>query len=135
MKKLKFEELWLQSTKEKKAWNSALAADVVTVVADNEFGKSSLVKSLYSTLGVEPHKTPDSWKNAQVLNHFKFSINSISYYILRDGAFYTLFDSERKKLWSLGETRSALAQELLSGRLRLPETIIARHRDKPGQAA
>ena len=35
----------------------------------------------------------------------------------------------------LRETHAALAQELLSGRLRLPESIIARHRDKSGQAA
>lgn len=43
--------------------------------------------------------------------------------------------SERMFLAKARLTRSALAQELLSGRLRLPENIIARHRDKPGQAA
>lgn len=35
----------------------------------------------------------------------------------------------------LRKTHTALAQELLSGRIRLPESIIARHRDKAGQAA
>ena len=35
----------------------------------------------------------------------------------------------------LVQNRNTLSQELLSGRLRLPETIIARHRDKAGQAA
>jgi type I restriction enzyme S subunit len=43
--------------------------------------------------------------------------------------------SERLFLAKARLTRSALAQELLSGRMRLPENIIARHRDKPGQAA
>lgn len=35
----------------------------------------------------------------------------------------------------LRKTHAALAQELLSGRIRLPESIIVRHRDKTGQAA
>jgi type I restriction enzyme S subunit len=43
--------------------------------------------------------------------------------------------SERSYLVELLAVRAALAQELLSGRLRLPESIIALHRDKPGQAA
>jgi len=44
-------------------------------------------------------------------------------------------DAERAKLSATLEVRAALAQELLSGRLRLPDSIIARHRDKAGQAA
>ncbi len=44
-------------------------------------------------------------------------------------------EAERAKLDAMLEVHSALAQELLSGRLRLPETIIARHHDKAGQAA
>ncbi|AKO29872.1 MULTISPECIES: restriction endonuclease subunit S [Brucella] len=43
--------------------------------------------------------------------------------------------SERDNLSALRSVRDALAQELLSGRIRLPESIIARHRDKAGQAA
>ena len=43
--------------------------------------------------------------------------------------------SEIAYLNQLRETHAALAQELLSGRVRLPESIIARHRDKAGQAA
>jgi type I restriction enzyme S subunit len=44
-------------------------------------------------------------------------------------------EAERDRLAALIDARAALAQELLSGRKRLPETIIARHRDKAGQAA
>lgn len=42
---------------------------------------------------------------------------------------------EQDTLAALVQNRAALAQELLSGRLPLPESIIARHRDKAGQAA
>lgn len=44
-------------------------------------------------------------------------------------------EAERIKLDTMHETHAALAQELLSGRLRLPESMIARHRDKPERAA
>ncbi|MFZ2869206.1 restriction endonuclease subunit S [Zavarzinia sp.] len=48
---------------------------------------------------------------------------------------YSHVSAERLMLEHLVSTRCALAQELLSGRLRLPESIIARYRDKAGQAA
>lgn len=44
-------------------------------------------------------------------------------------------EAERAKLSATIEVRAALAQELLSGRVRLPESIIARHRGKAEQAA
>lgn len=52
------------------------------------------------------------------------------------GVAYDLrIERERETLAVLIENRNALAQELLSGRLRLPETIIARHSNKTGKAA
>lgn len=42
---------------------------------------------------------------------------------------------ERAKLVQTVTVRDALAQELLSGRLRLPENMIARHADAPDKAA
>ena len=50
-------------------------------------------------------------------------------------AFDRRLERERDTLATLIENRAALAQELLSGRLRLPESIIARHRDAPAAAA
>lgn len=44
-------------------------------------------------------------------------------------------EAEKDALEALLVTRSALAQELLSGRLRLPESMIARHADVPDKAA
>jgi type I restriction enzyme, S subunit len=50
-------------------------------------------------------------------------------------AFDRLLERERDTLAILVETRAALAQELLSGRLRLPKSIIARYREVPAAAA
>lgn len=44
-------------------------------------------------------------------------------------------EAERAELDAMHATRDALAQELLSGRLRLPESMIVRHGDKPERAA
>ncbi len=43
--------------------------------------------------------------------------------------------SESKNLSALSSVRDALAQELLSGRIRLPDSLIARHSGEAGQAA
>ncbi len=50
-------------------------------------------------------------------------------------AFDRRLERERDALAILIETRAALAQELLSGRLRVPKSIIARYRDVPAAAA
>ena len=50
-------------------------------------------------------------------------------------AFDQRIASERNALTTLVQNRAALAQELLSGRLGLPDSIIARHRDRAGHAA
>jgi type I restriction enzyme, S subunit len=44
-------------------------------------------------------------------------------------------EAERSKLDAMNASFAALAQELLSGRLRLPESMIARHREKSERAA
>lgn len=52
------------------------------------------------------------------------------------GASFDLqIEHEQDVLSELRRTHAALAQELLSGRLRLPESMIARHREKPERAA
>ena len=50
-------------------------------------------------------------------------------------AFDRRIAKERETRKVLAQYRDALAQELLSGRLSLPDSVIARHRNKAGQAA
>ena len=50
-------------------------------------------------------------------------------------AFDRRIEEERASLAALIQLHRALAQELLSGRLPLPESMIARHVDTPEQAA
>jgi len=50
-------------------------------------------------------------------------------------AFDLRIEAERRSLTELQQTRNAFGQELLSGRLRLPDNMIARHADTPDKAA
>lgn len=50
-------------------------------------------------------------------------------------AFDHRLQREREALTALIERRAVLAQELLSGRVRLPKDIIVRYRERPGRAA
>ncbi|WP_310620703.1 hypothetical protein [Flexibacterium corallicola] len=89
-----------------------LSDDVTAVVADNEFGKSSLVKSLYATLGADPHKLPESWKNANVASLLGFSLDEDDYFMLRYGPMFALFDANKKPLWAVNGVTKGLAPKL-----------------------
>jgi hypothetical protein len=112
MKKLKFEKLWLLSTQERRARTESFDGDVTAVVADNEFGKSSLVKSLYATLGADPFRTPESWNNLKVTSLLRFSIDEIQYYMLRQGGHFAFFDAEQKLLWTADSIVKSLAPKV-----------------------
>lgn len=89
-----------------------ISSEVTAVVAPNEFGKSSLLKSLYATLGAEPTKNPENWVQAQVISLLKFSIDNVSYFILRHGPIYALFDESRKLVWNANGITKGLAPQL-----------------------
>ncbi|WP_052245110.1 hypothetical protein [Halocynthiibacter namhaensis] len=112
MKKLKFKKLWLLSTKEHKAKAISLDSNVTAIVADNEFGKSSLVKSLYASLGAEPRKIPESWKNASVSSLLQFSLDQDVYYILRFGPIFALFNENKEPIWAVSGITKGLAPRL-----------------------
>lgn len=50
-------------------------------------------------------------------------------------ALWLRFETEEAELSQLRQSRDALAQELLSGRIRLPASMIAQHADMPDKAA
>ena len=89
-----------------------LSSDVTAVVAPNEFGKSSLIKSLYATLGAEPTKNPENWVQAKVTSLLKFSIDDVSYFMLRHGPIFALFDGARKRIWNATGITKGLAPQL-----------------------
>ena len=76
--------------------------------------------------------------NVGEMKRIKISVPPLAYQDksveLLNGA-WARIEAEEAALDRLKSLRAALSQELLSGRTRLPDIIIARHRDKAGQAA
>jgi type I restriction enzyme S subunit len=90
---------------------------------------------------LKAHATPgvSQWNiNSKTLKRFEISVPPKS----EQDRFATLYEAiesrlqtERAKLAQTVVIRDAFAHELLSGRLRLPEGMIARHADTPDKAA
>lgn len=112
MRKLKFEKLWLLSLREGTARVEEIDPNVTCVVAGNEFGKSSLVKSLYATLGADPARIPDAWKLAKPVSLLRFSVDGAQYFMLCQDGFFGLFDGNQNLLWTANSVSSELAPKL-----------------------
>ncbi|WP_306257991.1 hypothetical protein [Pararhizobium sp. IMCC21322] len=112
MKRLKFRKLWLLSNQEKKARVEDFSSLTTTVVADNDFGKSSLVKSLYATLGADPSRTPEPWKNAKVETLLEFEIDGSAFFMLRQAGRFALFDEVRTLTWTGNSVVKDLAPKI-----------------------
>lgn len=92
MKNLVFEELLLLSLKEKKAKRIQFHPEITILMGGNSTGKSSIVKSIYRTIGAEPIKIHLRWFNSNIFSVLKFRIDNNKYSIFFDGRTYSLFD-------------------------------------------
>ncbi|MDA8585787.1 hypothetical protein N9L47_05875 [Rhodobacteraceae bacterium] len=112
MKRLKFRKLWLLSDQEKRARVEDFSALTTAIVAGNELGKSSLAKSLYATLGADPGRTSDKWKDAKVETLLEFEIDRSVYFMLRQAGRYALFDEKAVLVWTGSSVVSDLAPKV-----------------------
>ncbi|KPN63022.1 hypothetical protein SAMN04488527_11076 [Aliiroseovarius crassostreae] len=112
MKRLKFRKLWLLSSREKKARVEDFSNLTTAVVADNDFGKSSLVKSLYATLGADPSRTPEPWKNAKVESLLEIEVDGSIFFVLKQAGRFALFDEGGKLTWTGNSVVKALAPKV-----------------------
>ena len=94
MKRLRFHEILLMSQWERSARRISFHDDVTVIKAANDFGKSCLMKSLYSVLGATPHQVHPSWKKLEVTLLLEFSIDRERYRILKLRNQYSLFNAE-----------------------------------------
>lgn len=93
MKKLLFHELLLLSEKERTARSVTFSKNVTVIKAENDYGKSCLLKSLYMVLGATPQNVHPSWKQLDVTLLLYFSVDDVHYRMLKAGGQYSLFDS------------------------------------------
>tara|TARA_R110002051_G_C8763413_1_gene502096 strand:+ start:1512 stop:3191 length:1680 start_codon:yes stop_codon:yes gene_type:complete len=90
---MKFSNLYLMSSTEHRALKIQFDQKITVFKANNGFGKSALLKSLYNVFGAEPHRIDDSWKNANVVTLLDFEIDGVQRSVLNFANTFTFFNA------------------------------------------
>lgn len=98
MKNLLLKELLISSDSERAARSVSFDPKVTVIKGENSVGKSSIIKTIYQTLGAVPPNIHARWKDAKTTSLLHFSVDSVAYSMLLDGKRYTLFDESGNKL-------------------------------------
>ena len=99
MKKLIFEEVLILSKVEKAARRETFDPKINLVTGENDVGKSTLIKSLYHTLGADvPQLQNTRWKKAKPVYCVRFALDKDEYFMLRDEKYFGVFDVSGKML-------------------------------------
>ncbi|RQS57429.1 hypothetical protein DID96_36595 [Burkholderia sp. Bp8963] len=93
MHRFRFENIWLLSHREKKARHVKFHPRKNLLRGRNHTGKTTLIRSLFETLGATPHGELESWDdNAACL--LEFSVDGEHYFALHQDGRRALFDAE-----------------------------------------
>ena len=123
MKSFSFQELLLVSYVERKARRIKFHPKKTVLKGENETGKSSILKSIYRTLGAEPEGGSPAWNGATVRSILRFKVNDTAYTALRHGDMFAIFDEHLKVLGRFSSVTNELApflSKLFGFTLRLP---------------
>lgn len=124
MKKLLLNEILICSHAERSAKRVTFDQKRTLIYGKNDTGKSSLIKSIFLTFGAEPGKLHPEWKKLDPISMVKFSIDSESFAILKDGKDYAIFDGKGTLLQSFASITSQLGPylaHLLNFKIKLPD--------------
>ena len=100
MQRFELKELLLVSNKEKRAKLVKFDPMFTLLKGPNSTGKSSLIKSIYGSLGAEAGKTHPNWKAANVNSLVTIEANGKVLRILRAGRQFAVFSEDGKLLRS-----------------------------------
>jgi predicted nucleic acid-binding Zn-ribbon protein len=93
MKSLVFKEVLILSKVEKAARKETFSASINVLTGENDVGKSTLIKSLYHTLGADvPQLQNTRWKRAKSIYCVRLALGSDEYFVLRDEKYFGVFD-------------------------------------------
>ncbi|MBN2752067.1 MAG: hypothetical protein JXQ84_05100 [Rhodospirillaceae bacterium] len=112
MRNLRFQSLILLSKKEKAARKIVFDPRTTLILGENDTGKSSLIKAIYSTFGADPAVVHPDWKSLGIVSAVEFDIDGISYRLLRSSNIFALFDHDGARLWSVSGITSNLAPQM-----------------------
>jgi predicted nucleic acid-binding Zn-ribbon protein len=97
MRKLVFKEVSILSKVEKAGRTETFNPTINLITGEHDVGKSTLIKSLYHTLGADvPGLQNKHWKDAKPIYCLRFGIDGEEYTIVRDEKYFGAFDSKQK---------------------------------------
>lgn len=128
IKKLVFNSLHLLSHSEKggRSFSFHPTTNIIkgaSAASSNSTGKSSLIKSLYGSLGADSAKQTVLWRKAKVVSLLEFSFGEQRYYIYRSDKNFAIFDDRQEIVDRYRRISSELAPALakiLNFELKLP---------------
>lgn len=92
MSTMRFSRLCLLSTREGSAYEINFNEAVTILTGPNGTGKSAVLKSIYQTLGAQPHKVDQSWKRAAVSSLLEFEIGDRQLTAIKSRDRYAIVD-------------------------------------------
>lgn len=99
MHRFRFKNIWLLSHREKKARHVEFHPNKNLLVGRNHTGKTTLIRSLFETLGAKPQGELEQWdENAASL--LEFSVDDKRYFALHQDGRRALFDAHLNLLIS-----------------------------------
>jgi predicted nucleic acid-binding Zn-ribbon protein len=110
MKSLRFESLTLISLSERRARIFQFNPATNLILGENHTGKSSLLKSLYWTLGADPATISEDWQNLSVLSILSFATDSGEKgTFTRQGKRFKIFNHKKECIFETASISKALA--------------------------
>lgn len=97
MKCFRFENIWLLSHRDKKARHVNFHPKKNLIKGRNHTGKTSLIRSLFETLGAKPQGKLEAWdKNTASL--LEFSVDARHFFVLHQNGRRALFNANREMI-------------------------------------
>lgn len=124
MKKLLFKEILICSHSERKAKKVKLDPKRTLIFGKNDTGKSSLIKTIFSTFGASPSKINANWKSLNPTSFVRFSVDGVDYSIMKDNKLYAIFNDKDELIKLCNSVTNELGPfmaELLNFRIKLPD--------------
>jgi len=109
MKKLRFESLELLSLKERRARRIRFHPKMTVILGENDVGKSSVIKSIYWTLGAEAAKVHPNWVEANIKSLLSFTVDDVRYRVLRERNSFSFFSEDGKLVFRANSVVKELA--------------------------
>ncbi|MFB0845269.1 hypothetical protein [Paenibacillus oleatilyticus] len=123
MQRLIFKEIKILSRNEQRARIIKFHPKMNLIKGENHVGKSSLIKSIYYTLGATPNVMHPKWIGTEPICLLTFTIDDVEYSILRRKSFFAIYNSSRECIGTFDKITDGLGpflSNLLKYNIELP---------------